>query len=59
MTPLHEFTNQMDQDVKDPLDILYEESRVDERVSKIEDLNEVELAHYKVVCANERRKYRI
>ena len=49
----------MDQDIKNPLDILYEESRVDERVSKIEDLNEVELAHYKVVCANERRKYRI
>lgn len=49
----------MDQEAKSTLDILFDESRIEEKVESKELLSKVGKAHYQVVEANERRRYRV
>ena len=59
MIPVHEFCQRIDKNYRDPLKIAYDTDKIKQEVESVDKLNEIELANYKIVAANERKKYRV
>lgn len=59
MIRLDQFTREIDKDFLEPIEIGKRESEIRRRVESPADFNEYEVAIYKVICANQRKKYRV
>jgi hypothetical protein len=57
MVPLHEFTKSIDKEYQDPIEKGKYDGDIRKRVTTVKELNEFELACYKKILGEQKRKY--